>query len=284
MPASSVPIETLSKLRFTPVAGAERLVELHAAELPQKNQLCGAFWGTLALRAAGIRQTPGPIDQDTVACAAGSVLSGASSDGLPPGEPGRADYRLLFPIVEDPACSGTSVGGLIRALRELSSGQLEVVPVAGPWSAEAVGLVLDAASACRQPCTPIANVATGRLWGTRPSPASLLAYLNSGNADGGPVSDWDVGHFLGLLGRIEGARATLAIVADTYRSLGWQGIHVQPLERLADALAPTGSERASGVLLVTAADEAAKLGRRLRSAGLDIRPWDNGSLDATSAR
>ncbi|HET6175133.1 MAG TPA: hypothetical protein VFD90_21195 [Gaiellales bacterium] len=30
--------------------GADRLLELHAAELPQKDELCGCFWATLALR------------------------------------------------------------------------------------------------------------------------------------------------------------------------------------------------------------------------------------------
>jgi hypothetical protein len=270
-------------LKVNPVPGAERLVELHAAELPQKDELCGAFWGTLALRAAGFVATPEPIDQDAVGVAAGSVLSTAASDDLPAGEAGRTDYRLSFPMVDDTADSGTSVVGLVRAVQELSSGRLVVLPVAGPWSGENVGVVLDAAATCTQ-CTVIANLSTGHLWGSRPSPVALVAYLTSGDSNHGPEPDWDVGHFVGLLGRIEGPRGTLVIVADTYRSLGWDAIHVQPAERLAHGLARTGSDRPSGVLLVVAADEAPGVEQQLRSAGLELHTWDNGSPDMAATR
>jgi len=37
--------------------------------------------------------------------------------------------------------SGTSVNGLSRAVRELSSGRLAVLPVAGPWTPAAVEVV-----------------------------------------------------------------------------------------------------------------------------------------------
>jgi hypothetical protein len=281
-PARETP--ALFGLKVNPVPGAERLVELHAAELPQKNELCGAFWGTLALRAAGIVATPEPIDQDAVGVAAGSALSTAASDELPAGEVGRSDYRLSFPMVDDAHASGTSVVGLVRAVQELSAGRLVVLPVAGPWNGENVVAVLDAAATCTQPCTVIANISTGHLWGSRPSPTTLVAYLNSGDPDQGPKPDWDVGHFVGLLGRIEGPRGTLVIVGDTYRSLGWEAIHVQPAERLAHGLARTGSDRPSGVLLVVAADEAPGIEQRLRSAGLELHTWDNGSPDMAAPR
>ena len=51
--------------------GADRLLELHAAELPQKDELCGCFWATLALRLHG----EGPLDQDDVALLAGSAIT-----------------------------------------------------------------------------------------------------------------------------------------------------------------------------------------------------------------
>jgi hypothetical protein len=34
--------------------GAAELARLHAAELPQKDELCGCFWTLLALRLAGV--------------------------------------------------------------------------------------------------------------------------------------------------------------------------------------------------------------------------------------
>ena len=72
---------------------------MHARELPQRDDLCGAFCGALALRAAGIVERGGePLDQDAVALAAGSVVAGPRDPGtLPSGETGRRDYRLAIP-------------------------------------------------------------------------------------------------------------------------------------------------------------------------------------------
>jgi hypothetical protein len=275
--------DVMSGPRLQPVSGAERLVELHATELPQKDELCGAFWATLALRSAGV-DVDGSIDQDAVGVAAGSALSAIPSDVLPDGEAGRRDYRLSFPTVDDSDLSGTSAGGLVRAVEQLSSGSVQAIPLAGPWTSAAVRAVLEAASGCSEPCTPIANVATRYLWGSRTSPATALAYLTSGDSEAGPPPDWDVGHFVGLLGRIDGPRGTLVIVADTYRSLGWEGIHLQPIDRVAAALARADSGAApKGVLLVAGADDAPELERRLRTEGLEIATWDNGSPDMANA-
>jgi hypothetical protein len=129
----------------------------------------------------------------------------------------------------------------------------------------------------------IANVGTGHLWGSRTTPPILLSYLTSGNAELGAPPDWDVGHFVGMFGRIEGPGGTLVIVGDTYRSLGWEAVHLQPIERFADALARTGSGRASGVVLVVSRDDAEHVEQRLCAAGLEIRTWDNGTPDMANA-
>lgn len=270
----------MSRLRFAPVPGIEQLIALHADELPQKNELCGAFWGTLALRAAGITSVgAAPIDQDMVGMAAGSLLSDHQHDDLPYGETGRTDYRLAFAVGSDSTVSGTSAHGLVRALRELSDGRAGVIPVAGPWTPVAVSAVLDTAAACNGACTVIGNLLTGHLWGSRSSPSALLAYLMTGADDAGPAPDWHVGHFVGLLGRIEGPAGSLVIVADTYRSLGWQGIHAQPLPRVAAALDRSGTGHPSGVILVTPPADAPAVERRIRDAGLELGTWDNGSVD-----
>jgi hypothetical protein len=276
-------IGAMNGLSLRPIPGAERLLELHAAELPQKNELCGAFWGTLALRLAGVTNGEEPVDQDAVAVRAGSVLAESAEEELPPGETGRADYRVTFPVIADSAKAGTSADGLVRALRELAGDALAIIPVAGPWTPDAVTAVLDAATACREPCTVIGNLSTRHLWGGHPAPAVLLGYLLSGDHRAGPAPDWDVGHFVGLLGRIEGPGGTLVLVGDTYRSLGWQGIHAQPVERLSDALGRVHSGRPSGVILVAAAGDAVALERRIGAAGLQISTWDNGSLDIAGA-
>ena len=66
--------------------GADRLLELHAAELPQKDELCGCFWATLALRLNG----EGPVEQDDVALLAGSVITSHGSVHVLPRGQARA--------------------------------------------------------------------------------------------------------------------------------------------------------------------------------------------------
>src|ERR1700722_20465945 len=90
-------------LEVTLLPGARGLLALHALELPQRDDLCGAFCGALALGAAGFADRGGePVDQDAVALAAGSIVSGIRESGvLPHGEPGRRDYRIALPQIED---------------------------------------------------------------------------------------------------------------------------------------------------------------------------------------
>ena len=111
--------------------GARALLARHARELPQRDDLCGAFCGALALNAAGLEHDAGgePLDQDAVALAAGSIVSPAREPGtLPAGETGRRDYRLAMPTIEDPELSGTTAAGVVAALAELSGGALEPLP------------------------------------------------------------------------------------------------------------------------------------------------------------
>ena len=123
-------------LQLTLLPGARELLALHERELPQRDDLCGAFCGSLALGAAGIAATGGePLDQDAVALAAGSVIA-AAHGSLPHGETGRRDYRLEIPVIDDPDVSGTTAAGVREAVEELSEGRLAAVPLAGPWSAE----------------------------------------------------------------------------------------------------------------------------------------------------
>ena len=46
---------------------------LHERAMPQKDQLCGPFWGALTLSAAGF-----PVDQEEVALRAGTTRDGGS--------------------------------------------------------------------------------------------------------------------------------------------------------------------------------------------------------------
>jgi hypothetical protein len=281
-------------LEMTLLPGARALLALHARELPQRDDLCGAFCGALALAAAGLAAGSAgePLDQDAVALAAGSVV-GAHTDPaiLPFAETGRRDYRLELPFVEDSSVSGTTAAGLARALQELGRGRLETIPFTGPWSAETFDGLFDLAAALERPVTLLANLHTRHLWGSHPRADQLLAYLLDGEP-AGPAPDWEVGHFVCVVGRLRGPAGSLYGVADTYPSLGARGVHLQPRERLAAAIERRGRSRetlasgehprfgqpAGGVLVVLDVRDAPAVRSGAGALGLVEGIWDNGTI------
>ncbi len=267
-----------SGLELTLLAGARTLLEVHARELPQRDDLCGAFCGSLALHAAGLFERAGePLDQDAVARAAGSFVSRVpDTSALPAGEHGRRDYRIAPPLLDDATVSGTNCAGVLRAVRELSDERLCALPYAGPWSGAALAGLFDAVAALERPATLIANVATRHLWGSAPSVGQLLGLLLDGS-DQGPAPDWDVGHFVCVFGRIGGPGGELYGVADTYAALGIGGVHMQPRERLARALARPDMAP-GGMIAVVAREDAAAVRDAAASCGLQEQAWDNGTL------
>lgn len=260
-------------------AGPDALAELHARELPQKDNLCGCFWGAIALRAAGIDEAEGePIDQDRVALEAGTVLpEGEPTTFVPPGEAPRRDYRLPLPVAADPAAGGTSAPALAGALERLAGGRLAVVPVAAPWSGESVVELVEIVNAAAPATTLVANVRTGHFWGSRPHPASLLGQLAGREVEPRPA-EWDVGHFVNLASIVRGPGGSLAVVRDSYRSLGWDGYHLQPADAFARAL-ERDDGREGGVLCASPSTQETALRERLAGAGFDLRHWDNGTAD-----
>jgi hypothetical protein len=276
--------QAASTLELTLLSGARSLLRRHALELPQRDDLCGAFCGALALHAAGYGEpVAGPIDQDAVAVAAGTFVSRVPDAGaLPDGERSRRDYRIAPPLIDDASVSGTNCAGVLAAIESLSEGQLAALPYSGPWSGAALDALFDATTALSRPVTLIANVATRHLWGASPSAEQVLDYLLDG-ADAGPPSDWDVGHFVCVFGRTRGPGGALYGVADTYPSLGTRGIHVQPRDRLARALARPDMAP-GGIVVALASEDAARVREQAQRAGLREGAWDNGTLSGGPAR
>jgi hypothetical protein len=273
-------MDGIATLELKLLPGARELLQTHAAELPQRDDLCGAFCGALALSAAGIEQHAGePADQDAVARAAGTVVSRiADLSALPHCERGRRDYRIAPPLIDDASVSGTNCAGVLRGIERVSSGQLVAIPYSGPWSAATLDALFDALAALAQPATLIANVATRHLWGGAPSVGALLAYLLDG-IDEAPPPDWDVGHFVCVFARTSGPGGALYGVADTYRSLGRAGVHVQPHERLARAL-ERPDMAPGGMIAVVASEDADTTRAAVARSGLREGAWDNGSPSA----
>jgi hypothetical protein len=122
----------LEEVRWFP--GARELVTQARAEMPQKNDLCGAFVTVVSLRANGI-----PVrDQDEAALAAGIRLAPDRVPTWPPGEKSRDDYRLALPRATGPAEAGASAGGVAHAIETLSAGRLRAVPASGDWGSAAL--------------------------------------------------------------------------------------------------------------------------------------------------
>jgi hypothetical protein len=269
-----------STLELTLLAGARELLRRHARELPQRDDLCGAFCGALALHAAGYAGRGGsPLDQDAVAQAAGSLVSRVpDTSALPHGERGRRDYRVVPPLIDDASVSGTNCAGVLSAIEELSDGGLAALPYSGPWSGAALDALFDAVAALARPVALIANVATRHLWGSSPRVDQMLDYLLDGT-DQGPPADWDVGHFVCVFGRTRGPGGALYGVADTYPSLGVGGVHLQPSERLARGLARP-QMAPGGLIVVPAREDAERVRAAAEGAGLREGAWDNGTLTA----
>jgi hypothetical protein len=267
--------------------GARALLARHARELPQRDDLCGAFCGALALNAAGLERSADgdPLDQDAVALAAGSIVSlsrgRAGSSHLPAGETGRRDYRLAIPTIDDPDISGTTAAGVAEAIGELSAGALAAIPFAGPWTPATLHGIFDLAAGLDHPVTLVANLATHHLWGGHPTAAQLLDYLFDGELDG-PPPDWDVGHFACVVARTSGPGGHLYALADTYPALGDHGVHLQPEERLAAAIARP-DKPAGGVIAVTTAEDAARVRDGAAALGLRESLWDNGTVSGQAA-
>jgi predicted amidohydrolase len=247
---------------------------LYAAEGQQMDNLCGCFWGSLALRAAGI-----DADQEAVALEAGAILPGGDPiTHVAPGATPRCDYRVELPLAAVPASAGTAAPPLAAAIERLSADALAAIEIAGPWSAEHVCALLDAAAPA---AILIANVRTGLFWGSRPDPAVVVSHLTGGSPEP-PPADWDVGHFVELAALVRGPAGALVVVRDTYRELGLDGHHLQPPDRVAAALRrDDGSE--GGVLVVCAAAGADVLRGALRDEGFDLRGWDNGTPQPSAA-
>jgi hypothetical protein len=276
-------MERTAGLDTTVLAGSRALLQLHERELPQRDDLCGAFCGALALRTAGIEASPGEtLDQDAFARAAGTVVSRVPDvSALPHGEPGRRDYRIAPPLIDDASVSGTNCAGVVAAIGELSGGRLAALPYSGPWTAPTLDGLFDVLAALDAPGALIANVATRHLWGGAPSAAQLLDYLLDGSDDG-PPPDWDVGHFVCVVARTRGRGGSVYTIADTYPSLGRGGVHLQPRERLALALARPDMTP-GGLIAVVAEARAAEVRAAAVDLGLSEGAWDNGSVTAETA-
>ena len=260
------------------LSGTELIGDLQASFMPQKDGCCGPFWGAIALRAFGIdRFANEPVDQDLLAVQSGTTLDdeGDPYEALPPRSEPRLDYRLPLPVADHPAAAGTSAHGVSDGIERVSGGKLSVLPVAGPWTAASVETLLDAVAEGAPDAVLIANWATRHLWGSHPTPQSIIAHLAGQDVEG-PPAEWAVGHFANLVALLSGHGGSFVVVRDSYPVLGWEGHHLQPPTAAATALR-RGDGKEGGVLVVVRASAGDEMKRRLARRGFELRHWDNGT-------
>jgi hypothetical protein len=249
----------------------------------QKDNLCGPFWAARVLNEAGFSVWDGEvIDEDVIALRAGTLLPVAHTGAdVPPGAATDATYRYALPAAPVER-SGTSAAGLIVAIEAASGGALRCVPLRGAWSVEGVEQLLDDAREIG--ARLIANVRTGRLWGSRPPVDTLLAELE-GKPVQDPAAEWDVGHFVELEMLIRGPVGSLVVVNDSYPTLGWDGRHLQPPRAVVDSLL-RGDGREGGVLVVVPPSRVDAVSALAARIGLEVGVWNNGTggVDADGNR
>jgi hypothetical protein len=240
----------------------------------QKDNLCGAFWAARIIREFGIGSWDGQqIDEDLIALKSATVLPDSGPEGaLPPGAVSLTSYRYELPTAPIQA-SGTAPGPLAQAIESAASGALRCVPVRGKWTAERVAKLVQGARSIGG-ARLIANLRTGRFWGSHPPLTALIDEL-AGRPAPAPTPDWDVGHYVELAGLITGEGGALVHVHDTYPSLGWDGHHLQPPRVVAEALL-RGDGREGGILVVVPAVRVAEVESLVAGLDLDIGIWDNG--------
>ncbi len=251
--------------------GGEALIDAHHAEYPQKDCLCGCFGVCIALHSLGFAD----VDQDALAVEAGAVTEDPGQTDLPGGHPGRNDFRVPLPTTGDPDCAGVSAAGLVLATPRVTAGRFVAVAVRAPMTVAQLAGLLDLARRLDGSARLVANADTGQLWPSRPEDEAVRAYLETGVVSA-LEPDWQVGHFISPFATVTGAGGTLVLVADTYPTLGYSGLHAQPIELLATAITRRDG-REGGVLVVCPADSAADVAAGVADLGLSVGTWDNGS-------
>lgn len=253
----------IEQVRWFP--GVAGVLEHHARALPQPDQLCGPFWAALATG----------TDVRTCVLAAGTRIWPHDLPGSrPAGEPPAMSAWPGLPRAGSFSRAGTSAQGVGAAVGAASQGVLAAVPVTGRWTVSRLTAVL-ALLEDGLPAVPIANLDTAQLTGATDRPG-LQRYLETGDGSGLTPHPWRTGHFAMPAGLLRGRRGTLVAIADTYPSLGRQGVHLQPVERLASALARRKPET-GGILLAVGADLADETAERIEGLGLRAKWWDNGT-------
>lgn len=283
--------------------GFPEIHEAYRTLRDQKDMVCGPYTLTYLCRGFGIQEyAGGPLTVDHVAKEAGTALEQRHSERdrsiktqIDRGEitPDQAKVRYMhdyFDVdLQQAPEGGTSAKGLVEACKTVSHGDLTAIPIPSEGdggvqlSTERFEQLLDAMLSGGLPFQMVFNYHLGEIL----APASLLGHKYNlvslltqwDDPEYFRRLDWNVGHFTTLAGRIEreGSDVRYLLIRDSYKTLGWNGYHLQPESYILKGLLREDDHREGGILLVgptSMRDEAMNL---LESLGLETGIWDNGS-------
>ena len=277
----------------------------YLVELDQKENFCGPFAAAIILRGLGFREHKGEkVDQDYLAVLARVNVSPSDlerlrklrekAESLPPEEAEKLAeanreiwYRFQdFPTTTKSQELGASAEGVAHAILEASGNALAVVPIKTYDRRDGALLRGEGLKAFhsllrevpRLQAQLILNLNTRHLLDSEKIPRlseKLLLGEPYPNILRNPV-----GHFVSSGGLIEVDDRGLVVIRETYRIYG---AHLQPLERVGEALCREDG-REGGVLLIVPRRVEAEARRLVEGLGLRVGLWDNGSpyIPATS--
>jgi hypothetical protein len=285
-------------------AGFPSVHEAYRGLRDQKDMVCGAYALTYLLHAYGQTEQEGtPVTVDAVAAAAGTALEpqnqtrlDAVREAVDRGEipPDRAetwylhDYFTFDLAVADDE-GGTSPHGIVVACEAASDGSLTAVPVPicrgddVQLTADRFDELLTAVCGGSLHAQVILNynlrhtLAPASLLGHKYNLLALLTRWD--DIEYFRRLDWDVGHFTTLAGRLTrtSSETRYLLVRDSYRTLGWQGYHLQPESVIHAGLVRADDDRDGGLLLVTPTAALKETLAWLDERDLVTEAWDNGS-------
>jgi hypothetical protein len=272
----------------------------------QKESTCGAYAAVQVLRARGfIKHSGRSVDENYVAKVARVNVSSHDLEErailLAVRKAGKrlsderverlrvTTYRYPLPVESDSVRVGCSPEGVKYAIEKISGGKLCAIPIIMRDRAKGMSLprfralTADLADKTQEwDFNLILNLRCSRLLdATRPGLVARRFLAGPAPGDARRTLSWQVGHFVNVGGLLTakylgGRTDTYYLILDSYKELGVEGIHIQPVDYVWRALR-RGDGREGGLLIAlpdAKRDSAVTLLRRL---GCEISLWNNGS-------
>jgi len=294
------------KAEFIPL---DRFIDIHREYVKmgdQKEETCGLYALTYILRGLGYRKHGDiEIDEDYLSYLARTRIS-PEEDSLRREiftkilygeitfeEAVKRYWKIIrkyeLPTTSNPVELGTSAEGVKYALETVTSGELVGIPIPSRRGNQVyfteekfsalTNLLIENINNWKYQA--ILNWQAGKLLNIVSKFHDILLALFSEN----PLATlgqnpWRVGHFVSLAGFIRVIRGseirTYFVIRDSYKNAGYMGYHVQPVDRVREALVRDDG-REGGILLIVHKAIAKEVEDSIKNVGLPTGLWDNGT-------